>query len=73
MTIFMAIKTKLDSCAVTALVLQVLRFLQIVGYDYINVPRVQNPWSGGAGFERNGPLRLFFKLRSTAPRKFLDT
>ena len=47
--------------------------------------RVQNPWSGGAGFERSGaegaertaptPLRstYFLILRSTAPAKFLDT
>jgi hypothetical protein len=47
--------------------------------------RVQNPWSGGAGFERRersgadrsnpAPLRLFFEtpLNRSAPRKFLDT
>ena len=31
--------------------------------------RVQNPWSGGAGFERSGPLHLFFHtpLQRAAP------
>ena len=39
-------------------------------------PRVQNPWSGGAGFERSGPLQLrptFFCLLCSAPGNFLDS